>query len=348
MQTQTTTSTIAHSSSTETMDNRPFTILRIKRKRTDEPLDALVIDSSVRRKKSKGGVGLFQYAETVENEDWEDANRHKAIQDKLSRLAREDAVKLDWKSSVPTGPPAPVESTAQGEQYLNSKPPLSPQARMKDEAASRRYTIVAQEESRPARRFPLAPPKVLSAKELAQKKTAPDFKMYDAVPEDTQQQNMAVDTPSEMDKFLPMLNDYLRIHDMPTDQPPKKPSNSVANNVNSVEPNVTQAPKKPSTDDDYVWDVFYHRPATLSEWNAVANVGTVTGLPRSFGEEYDSASDSEEEMDEADEDSNAEEYYKNDYPEDEDLEPEDSDEFHEHSDYDDIAHYDGPDDDSDF
>ena len=32
----------------------------------------------------------------------------------------------------------------------------------------------------------------------------------------------------------------------------------------------------PSTSDgDYVWDVFYHRPATLSEWNEAANVGTL-------------------------------------------------------------------------
>ena len=30
-----------------------------------------------------------------------------------------------------------------------------------------------------------------------------------------------------------------------------------------------------SSGDDYVWDVFYHRPATLSEWNDVANIGTV-------------------------------------------------------------------------
>jgi len=30
-----------------------------------------------------------------------------------------------------------------------------------------------------------------------------------------------------------------------------------------------------SKSDDYVWDVFYHRPATLSEWNEAANVGTL-------------------------------------------------------------------------
>lgn len=27
--------------------------------------------------------------------------------------------------------------------------------------------------------------------------------------------------------------------------------------------------------DDYVWDVFYHRPVTLSEWNEAAKVGTL-------------------------------------------------------------------------
>lgn len=27
--------------------------------------------------------------------------------------------------------------------------------------------------------------------------------------------------------------------------------------------------------DDYVWDVFYRRPTTLSEWNEAANVATL-------------------------------------------------------------------------
>lgn len=51
-------------------------------------------------------------------------------------------------------------------------------------------------------------PKVISAKDLPPKALVPDFKMYDAV--------LAADKPisppvdSEMDKFLPMLNDYLK------------------------------------------------------------------------------------------------------------------------------------------
>ena len=72
------------------------TILRIKRKRTEEPLDALgkmfvnprnhdslyliVVDSRVRRKKSRRGVGVFQYAQTVENDAWDDVQRQKDIQ----------------------------------------------------------------------------------------------------------------------------------------------------------------------------------------------------------------------------------------------------------------------------
>lgn len=74
-----------------------------------------------------------------------------------------------------------------------------------------------------------------------------------------------------------------------------------------------------SHSDDYVWDVFYHRPVTLSEWNEAAHVGTLcvlnavmssinwcihrSGLPPSITDAYASASESEEE-DEADEDSN--------------------------------------------
>lgn len=127
--------------------------------------------------------------------------------------------------------------------------------------------------------------------------------------------------------FLPMLNDYLKIHDIDIGSetnPPalKKPSGVIG------QPTLPQS----ALDGDYVWDVFYHRPATLSEWNEAANVGTLTGLPPSFGAVYDSASDSEEEEDEADEDSNAEEYYKNDYPDEIDS-SESSDEFHEDSEY---------------
>ncbi|KAF9534527.1 hypothetical protein CPB83DRAFT_844379 [Crepidotus variabilis] len=271
--------------------SQPYTILRIKRKRNEEPLDALVVESA-RRKKSRG-LGVFQYAETVEADAWDDAARQRDIQEKISKLAQH----LNQTQVKREGPPSPTKG------------------RTKEEL-SRRYTIVDNDdEERPNEKPLTAPPKVLSSKEveerrLAKEQAAKDFKMYDAIP--TGQRPIVQEDTSEMDKFLPMLNDYLRIHDInPAADIPADGSKRLDVNGN-----------------DYVWDVFYHRPATLSEWNAAANVGTLTGLPANF-EGYDSLSDSDDEfLDEADEDSNAEEYYKNDYPEEEDN----SDEFHEDSD----------------
>ncbi|KJA14316.1 hypothetical protein HYPSUDRAFT_150581 [Hypholoma sublateritium FD-334 SS-4] len=309
-----------------------YTILRIKRKRFEEPLDALVVEPESRErrsKKSRGGVGVFQYAQTVEDSDWNSAARQKAIQDEISRLARETAAKVasEAKASVP---PTPVAPTPQSPARAGKdEPPATP-------AAARRYKIVdleTQAPKVPARRYPTAPPTVYSSKELEARKNARDFKMYDAVPSSAPTP-MAVDEPSDMDNFLPMLNDYLSMHDSePTSRIPLQKSSAATTSLKS------KIPSPVCDEDDYVWDVFYHRPATLSEWNAVANnVGTVTGLPPSFGDTYDSASDSEEEFDEADEDSNAEDFYKNDYP-DEEESGSGAYEWHEDSDYDDIMEY---------
>ncbi|KAJ3930954.1 MAG: hypothetical protein NXY57DRAFT_1009626, partial [Lentinula lateritia] len=59
---------------------QPYTFLRIKRKRNEEPLDALVVESGARRKKSKGGSGVFKFAKTIEEGVWEDEEQKKAIQ----------------------------------------------------------------------------------------------------------------------------------------------------------------------------------------------------------------------------------------------------------------------------
>ncbi|KAJ7644344.1 hypothetical protein FB45DRAFT_897592 [Roridomyces roridus] len=280
-----------------------YTILRIKRKRNEEPLDALVVESR-RRKKSRGasgilGASVFQFAQTVEHDAWEDEKRKRDIQDQVSRLARESA------SSNPN---------ADSSEAKAPNPRASPSIPKED----RRYKIIPQEEdaeeASTRRRLPTSPPRVISAKDLPPK--APQnkgFKLYDAV--------LSPEKPAkdeEMEKFLPMLNDYLKLNEIDL-----ATSSSLASSLHSS--------ASTSATDDYVWDVFYHRPATLTEWNEVANVGTLTGLPPSLTDPYDSASDSEEE-DEADEDSNAEEYYKNDYPDEEDSSDDDSgDEFHEDS-----------------
>ncbi|KAJ7043837.1 hypothetical protein C8F04DRAFT_1250469 [Mycena alexandri] len=278
-----------------------YTILRIKRKRNEEPLDALGMPlypfvESRRRKKSRGGVGVFQFAQTVEHDAWEDDKRKRDIEDQVSRLARESASAiLEPKPTARTSPSIPKDDPV------------------------RRYRIIAQEEEEVSakRRLPTSPPKVISAKDVLPKTKDTGFKLYDAVLSADKAQTAQVD--EEMEKFLPMLNEYLTLNDISI----SAPSSSVAEN---------SAPSTSTSTDDYVWDIFYHRPATLSEWNEAANVGTLTGLPPSITDPYDSDEDSEEE-DEADEDSNAEEYYKNDYPDEEDhSESDDSgDEFHEDS-----------------
>ena len=45
---------------------QPLTILRIKRKRNEEPVDALVFSDSKRRKK---GLDVFHFVQTVERKD---------------------------------------------------------------------------------------------------------------------------------------------------------------------------------------------------------------------------------------------------------------------------------------
>lgn len=145
-------------------------------------------------------------------------------------------------------------------------------------------------------------PKIIPAKVLeAQAAARSDgFKLLEAVPDATVDVD---DMDPEMANFMPMLQNYLQ--------------------VNDIKPRQTSpAPK----DDEYVWDVFYHRPTPMSldEWNALAmNMATVyvypvfSGLKVSVrltwmcfrsgytapGEGSDSDDDSEVE-DEADEDSN--------------------------------------------
>jgi len=251
------------------------------------------VESRVRRKKSRG-VGVFQFAKTVEDGVWKDEESAKSIQEQVSRLARE------YSTSISS----------------ELKPHATPASLIRQKDDIRRYTILNQHDADAdvgQSQAPTQPPKVISHKDLPSHSQNSDIKMFDAVLEP---QKPAPPSDPEMDKFLPLLQDYLKIHD--------------------VQVGATQySHSLPVGSGDYVWDVFYHRSLNLREWNEAVNVGTISGLPLAITNPYDSASESEEEEDEADEDSNAEEYYKNDYPEEEDG----SDEFHEGSEHDDMERY---------
>ncbi|KAG2123396.1 hypothetical protein BD769DRAFT_921135 [Suillus cothurnatus] len=284
-------------------NNYPYTIVRIKRKRTDEPLDALVVESRVRRKKSKGGRDVFQFVRTVEETVWEDKQLQETLQNQISKLSQ-----IHDENNTQPSVPADVTNLSGAQRHRQ----------LADEG--KRYTIVPTRESTENTKFATSPPKVISAKDV---QSQSDFRMYDAVPADKMPTSPVFD--SDMEKFLPMLQNYLHMNDEPSQ-------------VLSVAPPA----------EDYVWDVFYRRPCTLSEWNSVANIGTLEGLPPSLDDPYSSDSDSEEE-DNADEDSNAEEYYKNDYPDEDDSDDsEGSDIFHESSEAEDDLRYDNPNDEDNY
>ncbi|KAG1879231.1 hypothetical protein F4604DRAFT_1903006 [Suillus subluteus] len=284
-------------------NNYPYTIVRIKRKRTDEPLDALVVESRIRRKKSKGGRDVFQFIQTVEETVWEDKQLQETLQNQISKLSQNHT-----ENNVQPSVPADVTNLSEAQRLRQ----------LADEG--RRYTIVPTRESVENTKYATSPPKVISAKDA---RSQNDFRMYDAVPADKKPTSSVFD--SDMEKFLPMLQNYLRMNDEPSQV-------------------LSAAPPA----EDYVWDVFYRRPCTLSEWNSVANIGMLEGLPPSLDDPYSSDSESEEE-DNADEDSNAEEYYKNDYPDEDDSDDsEGGDIFHDSSEAEDDLRYDDLNDDDSY
>lgn len=301
----------------EMTESPSYTILRIKRKRNEEPLDALVVESKNRRKKSRAGVDLFQFAETVEGNAWEDQQRQKALKDRITALAQ---LPVDERPA----PPALATPPGQISRQQSTNP---------------RYTIVQKDlpKEEPKLAYPTAPPRVIPHKEL--RNAMPNFTLLDAVPSEPS----IVAADSEMDNFLPMLQDYLKVHEISlADHNAEASATSAPGAVPASASGATLASSASADhqeDGDYVWDVFYRRAITQNEWNKIANYGTLIGLPPSLNDPNESDSDAEPE-DEDDEDSNAEDYYKNDYPDEEESASDGSDMFHEansdvYSDYDD-------------
>ncbi|TFK85618.1 hypothetical protein K466DRAFT_551793 [Polyporus arcularius HHB13444] len=314
---------------------QPYAILRIKRKRNEEPLDALVVDSAPSKKRTRGGVNVFQYAETVEQAAWNDEQQKKELERRLAGLSRDSAQKKREEIPPPTAAAAvvPSPSTSPAKPPPHMSPALSP-THMKYQAPTKTYTILQQEQeevdSYARRRQANAPPKVWSSKELEAAKRAAQVKMFEAVPSAPNGKPVPNETDAEIEKFLPMLKDYLNVNELTPPSP------------------VVKAEQDDRMEDDYVYDVFYHRPATLQELHepgSASKIAKLTGLPPELSGLWGELSDSDEEYDdEDDEDSNAEDWHTNDYPdEDSDRDPaqseeELSDEFHEHSEAESVLH----------
>ncbi|THH19835.1 hypothetical protein EUX98_g8696 [Antrodiella citrinella] len=313
-----------------TDSQQSLTLIRIKRKRTEEPLDALVIDSKARRKRSKGALNVFQFVETVEEGAWDDEQRKKDIEDRISSLAREKQ-KVSTSPMLSSQPPESAASVAPSASASSvpspvRQPPVDP---------TRAYTVVpsaSQESTRSARQTsqPSAPPKVAAYKDLvAEGQRQPSFTMYDAIPSSsTLSSAPSSEADREMAKFMPMLNEYLKLNE---------------DNATTPLPSSHSLAKIAEGDDEYVWDVFYQRPTTFQELYEPAvggiHIGTLSGLPP---EADDWDSDGSDFEDEDDEDSNAEDWYMNDYPDEEESDSAgDEDEFHEDSEEEQVYRDDG-------
>ncbi|KAH9924625.1 uncharacterized protein BXZ73DRAFT_79186 [Epithele typhae] len=298
-----------------------------------------LVEASPSRKKTKGGVNVFQYAATVEQTAWND-EQQRELQRRIAGL-RELPKKRPRESTVDPSTAPPTTSNVRPSTPAEVKPMGgAPQyKRSSFPGPSKTYTIIpqddVQEEQSPRRRNATAPPKVWSTKEIESAKRAAQFKLYDAVLS-TNGTVPQSETDAEIEKFLPLLKDYLNLDGMPL---PPAPVNGEKDSA--------------SMDEDYVYDVFYHHPTTVQELCAPGSASNIARLTTSTLPfvQYRSSTrtqwltgedDSDEEYsDEDDEDSNAEDWYTNDYPDEEESDRDDddgSDAFHEHSESDDVIY----------
>ncbi|CAO3620548.1 unnamed protein product [Mucor hiemalis] len=263
-----------------------LTILRIKRKRTEEPLDALLVHQNEKRiKKNTEKLNssaleisatalptLFRLAETVEEKSFSNLDEARKLKDRISRRIQPGTSR----------PQTPVTVEERKDRLVREQ---------KEASSKARYRVIHQNRTKTD---PEAPPVVQSSSEKAAKDL---FQMYEAVKDDEKSKaNLLMDDDIEdpddiMCNFIPMVKEYLTLQE-----------------------------KEEEKDDDYVYDVYYRDDNNLDKEITNMNVGSLVWFDEQ-SEYLDDDSDSEL-GDYVDEDSNAEDYYQNDYPEEED-----SDEF---------------------
>ncbi|KAI9487707.1 MAG: hypothetical protein EXX96DRAFT_554330 [Benjaminiella poitrasii] len=260
-----------------------ITILRIKRKRTEEPLDALFVhqENEKRIKKNndiKNSVlkvsatalpTLFRLAETVEQKSFSNLDEAKKLKDRISRRIQPGTSR----------PQTPTSLEDRRDRLVKEQKEASNKAR---------YRVIQQNRAQASENMP---PVVQSSSELAAKHL---FQMYEAVKDDDEKQSKAnllvdddIDDPDDiMCNFIPMVKEYLTLQE-----------------------------KDEEKEEDYVYDVYYRDDAHIDQNINSMNVGSLVWFDDQ-SEYVDDESDSEL-GDELDEDSNAEDYYQNDYPEEE-------------------------------
>lgn len=278
--------------STRTDSPEGITILRVKRKREQEPLEALLIHRQKKRPQYEHprhtllkqqsveddsdtdsmmeSTTLFSLGETISEMDFRDAQKRQALQDRLTSLYNGEE----------------MDAAGIGRLSLDEKP----------KRQQSKFRVMGKREV--SMTSPAVIPKVLGAEDM-EKGDRLKIKMYDAVNETEIQpplSPMAVDNtrrrsiqtlpPSTsheermMDELVPMVDHYLSFEQQ-------------------------MAP-------EYMYDFYYTSNNNRPTGDNVGSVMWIDDVDEFLGEE------SEDSFDDEDEDSNAEDYYANDYPDEDD------------------------------
>ncbi|KAJ2850859.1 hypothetical protein IWW36_001583 [Coemansia brasiliensis] len=292
-------------------DNGDITVLRIKRKRDQEPLEALVIHQQQQQQRRKIFKGLtehgstdslasewektkptlFAFGETISEADFSDAAKRRALQTRLAQLAKSKQegtiMENSNKQTSTSASPASTSDSRQNTFRVVSRREMYLEDDMLQTPASSRNRI----------------PEVVPVAELYKEKQR--VKMLDAVHTEefdttartsepdpyaevalgpVKDSKVAALDPRTVDELVPMVKDYLSF-----------------------------GPKQA----EYVYDFYYIQKTYAGVDPNVfpaANVGSVLWID----DVNEFLADSSSEFSDDDEDSNAEDFYRNDYPDEPD------------------------------
>ncbi|KND04715.1 uncharacterized protein SPPG_00424 [Spizellomyces punctatus DAOM BR117] len=237
------------------------TVLRIKRKRNADPIDALIIaneEAERQGKKARMGTGdisrIFTLADTVENQDIEDAGRLRVTLDRLraSRSGKQSLKTMTQWDRSPEGRRKDLVENQSVENKAARFKVLRNRRQFSDDALPYNLLDVAEEGEHDS-----------TGSYMSQKK--PPLSDDDIISD-----------------LMPMVREYLR---------------------------VTEGDEKVK-EDEYVWDLYYLDNSAKPAPNAKVAELTWEQDDDVFVADDDDSSDYLDD----DEDSNAEDYWANDYP----------------------------------
>ncbi|CAG8580168.1 5792_t:CDS:10 [Acaulospora morrowiae] len=280
-----------------------FTIVRLKRKRNAEPLDALVvkqlIENGIEHKKKrpkqqtddkgkenvsdeskdheKESVPLiFRFAETVDEISFSDSNKKQQLKDRIVKLInRKDPVRRKEH-----------EVKKFRDQQI---------AMFKESARKERYKVIDRNRQKSGA-------SLFSSDENEDGEEVSNelFKMYDAVREEEASSRKTLNIINDQDSdimcnFIPMIREYLTLEEN-------------ADKEDHVE-----------SDDEYVYDVYYRDDfMSFDDTNDYHNIAALTWFEEDNHIFMKEATKDEFEYSD-EEDSNAEDYYTHDYPDEEEV-----------------------------